>query len=150
MLLNSLEKTREFVNCLHTAALHMLNSAEFTFMVPSAINCTEIKNKLGHCRKLSCPHHFRLSYLWQENSGTIYCSSIQTPQPQLLCKSQKNTCTYFLGGFCFLFGCGGAGKPAWFSLYLLESRKVTCFFHLLTEMQQLPPFIKLPLTLMMF
>lgn len=74
---------------------------------------------------------------------------MQAPWPQL-CVRVRKTSAHFLGSFCFLSGCGEPGKPGWLSLCLLEGRKVTYFFHLLTEMQQLLTFTKLPLTLMMF
>lgn len=55
MFLNSLEKPKEFANCLLTADLQMLNTAEFIFTVPSALNCTEIKNKLWPLQEAQLP-----------------------------------------------------------------------------------------------
>lgn len=54
ILLNSLEKPMERINRLYTAAVHMLNGAEFTPVVPQAINCT-IKNKLWLLQEAQLP-----------------------------------------------------------------------------------------------
>lgn len=52
---NSLGKPMELVDCLYAAALHMLDNAEFTFVVPWAINCIAIKNKLWLLQEAQLP-----------------------------------------------------------------------------------------------